>query len=63
MSGSNEWAACSGELQHLSLLHDVDDLTARVRRWVSERVGWEPAVRARGLALQVLERVQTLRVR
>jgi len=63
VSGSNEWAACSGELQHLSLLHDVDDLTALVRRWVSEGVGWEPAVRARGLALQVLERVQTLRVR
>jgi len=63
MSAGNEWAACSGELQHLSLLHDVDDLTARVRRWVDDRVGWEPAVRARGLAQQILERVQTLRVR
>jgi hypothetical protein len=61
--GRNEWGAASGELQHLSLLHDVDDLTARVRRWVGEPVGWEPAVRARGLAVQVLERVQTLRVR
>jgi hypothetical protein len=61
--GFNEWASTSGELQHLSLLHDVDDLTARVRRWVSEPLSWEPAVRARGLAMQVLERVQTLRVR
>ncbi|MFM7058538.1 MAG: GTPase [Planctomycetota bacterium] len=63
MTGGNEWAACSGELQHLSLLYDVDDLTARVRRWVDGHVGWEPAVRARGLARQVLDRVQTLRVR
>ncbi|MEY3459911.1 MAG: hypothetical protein RL215_3068, partial [Planctomycetota bacterium] len=63
MGSGGEWASVSGELQHLSMLRDVDDLTARVRRWASDPVGWEPAVRAKGMALQVLERVQTLRVR
>lgn len=53
----------SGELQQISLLHEIDELAGRVRRWAAAGPAWRPAENARALTLLVLERVQTVRLR
>jgi len=53
----------SGELQQITLLFEIDELAARVRRWAQGGPAWRPAETARALTLRVLERVQTVRLR
>ena len=53
----------SGELQQISLLHEIDELAGRVRRWAAAGPAWRPAENARALTRLVLERVQTVRLR
>ncbi len=51
------------ELEQLTLLTEIDDLLNRIRRWKQQEVPWEPATNARALVGEVLNRVQSLRIR
>lgn len=51
------------ELEQLTLLTEIDDLLNRIRRWKQQEVPWEPATKARALVGEVLNRVQSLRIR
>ena len=51
------------ELQHYSLLAEVDNLTQSLRRWVDACPDWQTARRSRSLVNRLLERVDTLRFR
>ncbi|MFN5975107.1 MAG: GTPase domain-containing protein, partial [Planctomyces sp.] len=53
----------SGELQQITLLFEIDELAAGVRRWAQAGPAWRPAQTARALTLRVLDRVQTVRLR
>jgi len=50
-------------LEHIAILAEVDDLTARLKRWVDDSPDWETARRSRSLVSRILDRVETLRFR
>lgn len=50
-------------LEHIAILAEVDDLTARLKRWINDSPEWETARRSRALVSRVLDRVETLRFR
>lgn len=51
------------QLEHIALLAEVDDLTAKLQKWVDDEVNWETAQRSRALVSRLLSRVETLRFR
>ncbi|MCR9202455.1 MAG: GTPase domain-containing protein [Planctomycetaceae bacterium] len=51
------------QLEHIALLAEVDDLTARLQKWVDDDVNWDTAQRSRALVGRLLARVETLRFR
>jgi hypothetical protein len=53
----------SGELEHLTLLADVDSLIAELRGWSSRAPEWPPARQCASLVTRLTERTDTLRVR
>jgi len=51
------------ELEHLTILAEIDDLVLRVRRWLDHEPAWDPAHKARSVVRKIVERVTTLRIR
>lgn len=51
------------ELEHLTILAEIDDLVLRVRRWLDHEPAWDPAHKARSVVRKIVERVSTLRIR
>ncbi len=51
------------ELEHLTILAEIDDLLLRVRRWLDHEPAWDPAHKARSVVRKIVERVSTLRIR
>lgn len=51
------------QLEQIALLAEVDDLTDRLKSWISDCPAWEPARKARSLVSHLLDRVATLRIR
>ncbi|MCX7399694.1 MAG: GTPase domain-containing protein [Planctomycetales bacterium] len=51
------------ELEHLTILAEIDDLVLRVRRWLDHSPAWDPAHKARSVVRKIVERVSTLRIR
>ena len=50
-------------LEHIALLARIDDLTARLSRWVQDAPQWRPARQARSLVSRLLQRVDAVRFR
>jgi hypothetical protein len=51
------------ELEHLTILAEIDDLVLKVRRWLDHSPAWDPAHKARSVVRKIVERVSTLRIR
>ncbi|MFO1003883.1 MAG: GTPase [Planctomycetaceae bacterium] len=51
------------ELEHLTILAEIDDLLLKVRRWLDHSPAWDPAHKARSVVRKIVERVSTLRIR
>ncbi len=51
------------ELEHLTILAEIDDLVLKVRRWLEHSPAWDPAHKARSVVRKIVERVSTLRIR
>ncbi len=51
------------ELEHLTILAEIDDLVSKVRRWLDHEPAWDPAHKARSVVRKIVERVSTLRIR
>lgn len=51
------------ELEHLTLLAEVDQLLAELRRWASDAPDWPPSRQAQALLKRLIERTDTLRLR
>ena len=51
------------ELEHLTILAEIDDLVLKVRRWLDHEPAWDPAHKARSVVRKIVERVSTLRIR
>lgn len=51
------------ELEHLTILAEIDDLVLKVRRWLDQSPAWDPAHKARSVVRKIVERVSTLRIR
>lgn len=51
------------ELEHLTILAEIDDLVVKVRRWLDHSPAWDPAHKARSVVRKIVERVSTLRIR
>ncbi len=51
------------ELEHLTILAEIDDLVLKVRRWLDHQPAWDPAHKARSVVRKIVERVSTLRIR
>ena len=51
------------ELDHLTLLSEVDALVERLRRWAEGAPRWQPAESSRALVRRLAERAGALRVR
>jgi len=51
------------ELQHLTILAEIDDLVARIRRWLDAGPPWAPAQKSRTLVRRIVDRVHSLRIR
>lgn len=51
------------ELEHLTILAEIDDLVLKVRRWLDREPVWDPAHKARSVVRKIVERVSTLRIR
>jgi hypothetical protein len=53
----------TNELEHLTILAEIDDLVARIRRWQDDCPAWAPAHKARGVVSRIIDRVHSLRIR
>ena len=53
----------TNELEHLTILAEIDDLVARIRRWLDDCPAWDPAHKARGVVSRIIDRVHSLRIR
>jgi len=51
------------ELEHLTILAEIDDLVQRIRRWLEDGPPWDPACRARTVVSKIVNRVHSLRIR
>jgi hypothetical protein len=51
------------ELQHLTILAEIDDLVVRIRRWLDTSPPWTPAQKSRALVSRIIDRVNSLRIR
>lgn len=51
------------ELQHLTILAEIDSLVVRIRRWLDDGPGWDPARKARAVVTRIVDRVHSLRIR
>jgi energy-coupling factor transporter ATP-binding protein EcfA2 len=51
------------ELEHLTILAEIDDLVLRIRRWLETGPPWDPACRARSVVARIVDRVHSLRIR
>lgn len=51
------------ELEHLTILAEIDDLVVRTRRWLDQGPAWDPARKARGVVTRIVDRVHSLRIR
>ena len=51
------------ELAQLEMLAEIDELVARISRWVDQDVPWGPARQCRSLLNRLLKRVDGLRIR
>ncbi len=53
----------TSELEHLTILAEIDDLVLRIRKWLEQDSSWEPANKARSVVARIVERVHSLRIR
>lgn len=53
----------TNELEHLTILAEIDDLVLRIRRWLDQGPPWDPARRARSVVTRIVDRVHALRIR
>ena len=51
------------ELQHLTILTEIDELVVRIRRWLDDSPTWDSAHKARALVARIVDRVHSLRIR
>ena len=51
------------ELEHLTILAEIDDLVMRIRRWLEQGPSWDPARKARSVVTRIVDRVHSLRIR